>query len=396
MKRLDSLTDEQKALFPVCVQEWTEHGLSTEPMDLPRFTAAVRECYKFANLANEPVVLPVSSPLAAIYMSAIILRSRELLGKQRGAVGNAVGGAVDGAVSDAVSDAVRGAVYGAVRNAVRGAVRNAVGDAVYGAVDRAVYDAVGGAVRGAVYDAVGDAVRDAVRNAVYGCSGRLPKDTLKYAEKYKWSSFWGRFNAGWQSYVGFYRRVGLDLTPDIWARADAYRDAQMNSGWWYPFTSFIVVSDTPQQISRDDAGRLHHESGMAVRYRDGWGLHVWHGVRVPALVIEHPEQITVAMIEAEANAEVRRVMVERYGLARYILDSGAQKMQEDDFGVLYRKEQKSDEPILMVKVVNSTPELDGSYKDYFLRVPPDTKTARGAVAWTFGMEEKDYAPVAQT
>jgi hypothetical protein len=321
-------------------------------------------------------------------------------GAVRGAVSDAVRGAVDGAVCDAVSgavgDAVSGAVSGAVDDAVGVAVRVAVSGAVSGAVRGAVSGAVYDAVRVAVSDAVGGAVRGAVNDAVSGCSARLPKDTLKYAEKHKWSSFWGRFNAGWQSYVGFYRRVGLDLTPDIWARAEAYRGAQMNSGWWYPFTTFVVVSDTPQQISRDDVGRLHHESGMAIRYRDGWGLYMWHGVRVPALVIEHPEQITVAMIEAEANAEVRRVMVERYGLARYILDSGAQKMQEDDFGVLYRKEQKSDEPILMVKVVNSTPELDGSYKDYFLRVPPDTKTARGAVAWTFGMEERDYAPVAQT
>lgn len=50
----------------------------------------------------------------------------------------------------------------------------------------------------------------------------------------------------------------------------------------------------------------------------------------------------------------------------------------------------------MVKVVNSTPEPDGSMKDYFLRVPPTVKTAREACAWTFGKSENDYAPMIET
>ena len=56
---------------------------------------------------------------------------------------------------------------------------------------------------------------------------------------------------------------------------------------------------------------------------------------------------------------------------------------------------------LMVKVVNSTPEPDGSFKDYFIRVPPafgdGQHTARSAVAWTFEeSDEADYAPLVET
>lgn len=50
----------------------------------------------------------------------------------------------------------------------------------------------------------------------------------------------------------------------------------------------------------------------------------------------------------------------------------------------------------MVKVVNSTPEPDGSYKDYFLRVPPTITTAHEAVAWTFGKTAETYAPAIET
>ena len=50
----------------------------------------------------------------------------------------------------------------------------------------------------------------------------------------------------------------------------------------------------------------------------------------------------------------------------------------------------------MVEVVNSTPEPDGSRRTYFLRVPPTTRTATAAVAWTFGMRESEYAPARET
>ncbi len=46
----------------------------------------------------------------------------------------------------------------------------------------------------------------------------------------------------------------------------------------------------------------------------------------------------------------------------------------------------------MVEVINATAEPDGGFRHYFLRVPPDTKTAREAVAWSFGLPSRNYAP----
>ena len=50
----------------------------------------------------------------------------------------------------------------------------------------------------------------------------------------------------------------------------------------------------------------------------------------------------------------------------------------------------------MVEVLNATPEPDGSRKTYYLRVPPGTRTARAAVAWTFGLAADAYAPARET
>jgi len=116
--------------------------------------------------------------------------------------------------------------------------------------------------------------------------------------------------------------------------------------------------------------RLHCLTGPAVGFVDGWGVYVVHGVRVPRWIIENWELITPEKIESETNAEVRRFMVERYGEARYITDSGLKPIAKDSFGELFRKDFDDDTPLVYVKVMNSTPEPDGSIKPYFLSVNP--------------------------
>ena len=138
-------------------------------------------------------------------------------------------------------------------------------------------------------------------------------------------------------------------------------------------------------------------------------------MRVSQAIIESPESITVQQIESESNAEIRRVLIERFGMDRYLIESGATEVSRDDWGVLYKKEIQDDEPLVMVKVVNSTAEPDGSFKDYFLRVPPEcaggqrlegsvqesdarlfTGTPRDAIAWTCHQTESTYAPLIET
>ena len=203
-------------------------------------------------------------------------------------------------------------------------------------------------------------------------------------------------------------------------------------GFYWIGTKEIFVSPRPA-LYVDDRNRPHRADGAAVEWVSPGGdrYWFWHGVRVAQHVIEAPEKITVKEIDGERNAEVRRVLVERYGAARYLMDSGALKLQRDRFGVLYRKEIPEDEPLVMVRVLNSTPEPDGTlseieareafgdevvdrnlstmdrigyvahgntprFKEYFLRVPPTMRTAHEAVAWTFGLTPEQYSPAIET
>jgi hypothetical protein len=168
-----------------------------------------------------------------------------------------------------------------------------------------------------------------------------------------------------------------------------------------------MVSERPKVISRElrdparprgwESHRLHREDGPAVKW-DGWGVYSWHGVQVPAEVIEDPASLTVDDITNEPNVEVRRVMLERFGFDRWITETGATKIGSDEYGTLWSFELKDDpEPrVVVVQVTNSSPEPDGSFKDYWLRVDPTCRTAHEAVAWTFGMSTSDYRLAMQT
>ncbi|MDY0242181.1 MAG: hypothetical protein RBR34_08390 [Rhodospirillaceae bacterium] len=205
---------------------------------------------------------------------------------------------------------------------------------------------------------------------------------------------------------------------------------------------------------------MHSDDGPALKYRDGYALYAVHGVRVPHWIIDAPETITTGKIDAEQNAEVRRVMTDRYrrgedvsGVAAFLRDGGAELLDHDDrFGRLLRREVPGDEPIVLVHVLNPTPEPEGPlseaqarkvfgdaavnealgnwtisplyregieprFKQYFLRVAPDLAplpqghwpqekkreflarqkpqkmTAKNAVASTWGKRGEDFNPV---
>jgi len=120
------------------------------------------------------------------------------------------------------------------------------------------------------------------------------------------------------------------------------------------------------------------------------------GVMVPDRVIFAPETLTAAEIIAQPNVELRRVMLDRFGLNRFLAEAGATVRDEDhDAGgnrQLVCVELPGDEPLVCVVV-----RCPSTARRYLIRVPPATKTCREAVAWTAGFENAaDYKPVQET
>jgi len=122
----------------------------------------------------------------------------------------------------------------------------------------------------------------------------------------------------------------------------------------------------------------------------------WRGVPVDERIAFRPETLSAQEILAERNAEIRRVMIERMGYLRFAEDADAKVLDRDeDPGgprQLLRIELDGDEPL--IGLVCSCPSTS---RQYFLRVPPATKTCRQAAAWIAGFDDpKLYRPVLET
>lgn len=159
---------------------------------------------------------------------------------------------------------------------------------------------------------------------------------------------------------------------------------------------------------RDDRGRPHSVTGPALETADARRAYAFHGVTVPAWAVNTPRRITLDKILEETNQEVRAALIALYpgGMAKFLRAAKAVKVNESArYGTLWRWGPR-DGPfgritmVQFVEVKNRSPEPDGTYKTYFLSVPPTVDTAQAAVAWTFGYEGWDahraYRPGLET
>ena len=401
MSPIESLTDSQKARAAEFRDRWMEIGLCTDPADRPRAEVAIRETYRQGGLEPPARIVWCGSPLSQ-GLTRLIMVVKKPIESLWESVGTNVRHHIDGARSDAnlrpsIGHNIWQSIGARVEDRVRATVRNSVWANVADSAGAIVKDDVGDSVWDSVRTSVGDTVWDSVeataRNSV--CVGARLTESVE-------ASVYGSHDASWLAFYRYFHEV-LGLTDQTGGLSGLWELAQ-SAGWALPHQNICWVSERHHILSRDDRGRLHCDTGPACAYPDGWAIYAVHGVRVPRYVIEEPAQIDVVRIGAETNAEVRRVMIERYrygedvsGSAAYVRDSGAKCLDHDErFGTLWRRDLPNDEPIVMIEVINSTPEPDGRFKRYWLRVPPDTRTAHEAVAWTFGVPAKDYSPTVET
>ena len=185
--------------------------------------------------------------------------------------------------------------------------------------------------------------------------------------------------------------MGMDL-PEV--RGLIALSRQTN--WFWLFDKVCIVTYRPQMLLTDMDGRLNNDFGPAIEYNDGWCVWARKGQFIPERVIRFGDRKNLLDIDREQNVEIRRHLIEIYGVEQYLKDAEAVRIHQDEFGTLYRKDFLLDEPLKMVKVMNATPEPDGSVNWYYLRVPPDMETAKAAVAWTFFMTEDEYHPDIET
>jgi len=433
------LSREQEAMLPVWASKWTEIGLSCESLDYAPAIAAVRRAYAVAKLPPPAQFVVCDSPVSGAITASIL---RDSVGASvRASVRDSVWASVWASVGDSVRDSVRDSVWDSVRasvrdsvgDSVRDSVRDSVWDSVRDSVLDSVWASVGDSVRASVLDSVGASVRDSVRDSVWASVGDSVRDSVwasvgdsvwASVRDSVWDSVWASVLDSVGASV--LDSVGASVRDSVWAsvRASVYGshdsswlsfydyflngchlacieplrpliDLAHHCGWWIPYQQLCILQHRHCELHRDADGRLHNPFGMAVKYRDGWGVYAWHGTHIPleqAWIIEESNRLDSRAIDAEDNAELRRVMLEIFGHDRYLIESGLQPTDSSDYGELFRKSLSDDEDLVMVRVTDAT------HPDhrYMLRVPPSCRTAHEAVAWSFGMRADEYSPMIQT
>jgi hypothetical protein len=385
----DGLTSEQEALLAAVRAEWTGVGFAAGAADRAAAEAGVRLAYRSAGLTPPARVVWSDSPLRGAVAAALIAGPDPLAG----------GGPLAAEVRDELSaqglDLAAGdrggrALHTTLRAELWADARSRVTPLTTPRLRALTWTLMSAPL--------GEQVRlvlAPVRNHV-GREARDRLDAELAGRVREWSlhAVYGQHDASWLAVFAFLGRVSA--CPPAVGRLAGLMQVARAAGWWWPFERVAVVSERPAVLTRDELGRLHGGDGPAIAYPDGLGLHRWRGMPVPADLVERLDRLTVERIHAERNAELRRVMTELYGLDRYLRDAGATRVDADETGVLWRLPMRGDEELVMVEVSNSTPEPDGSSRRYWLRVPPGTRSARQAVAWTFGLEADGYRPLRQS
>lgn len=161
-------------------------------------------------------------------------------------------------------------------------------------------------------------------------------------------------------------------------------------GFCLPLEKTCFLCERPELI-RMQQGELHAETGPAVAWPGGaMPMWCWHGIDVDPHVLAPVETMSSHAIRRERSSVQRDIMIERFGLERFILECGKPK-QQDETGVLWLASSPlKRRQVTAVEVTNGTAEPDGSFRRYFLRVPNTIRTARGAVAWTYGLTAEEY------
>jgi hypothetical protein len=135
---------------------------------------------------------------------------------------------------------------------------------------------------------------------------------------FRWSPrYW------WSGYYAFYEFIQKELLPSISIQhLDEMIEFNKKIPFMYVHKGFCVVSQAPIEIHRKGT-LLHNETGLAVRFSDNWGVHALNGIRMPANYVEtQAKDISVSDVMKEQNVDVRREVLRKIGLERFIKETG--------------------------------------------------------------------------
>lgn len=366
LKQMTATRASRAAVIAAVQAEWRAVQLSAEPVRFGQAEAAIRSLYVFLGLPA-PHFVRLPSPLAAeLYVNLLGLAGED-------------GGAAGAFPKHAVSDTLMSEANGLFRKQLDWAHFNTClsgpADDLLVQMETILRCEIDTHLR----DRPGKVLRQEVQAQLLGhLGGRRARKALEALSAWPpapCSGAWRPVRFGrWEMYSAWFdacRRIGGQLPPAAERALDLLADISRSAGWWYPFSSYCIVTDRPCFLGVDGDARLHATGRRAAEYRDGSGAYAWHGLAAPPDWIEGRLPSAAAALHWR-NMEQRRMACEMIGWAAILQELDAREID------------RHPNPMIGTVVEVSLPDIGlgrflrvicGTGREFALRVPPGVRTA---------------------
>jgi hypothetical protein len=440
--RIEKLTPEQEELLIVRREEWLRIG-SSGPSDRPRAEAAIAAMYSKIGEAP-PVFLWLDSPLSAALTVGLLgslkpvpveTPAEEPKPKKRGRKKKATAGAVDDPLESQLRSQLwsqlrsqlESQLWSQLRSQLWSQLRSQLGSQLRSQLESQLRSQLWSQLWSQLESQLRSQLESQLRSQLWSqlwsqLESQLWSQLWSQLESQLWSQLWSQLRSqlwsqlgsdpkmqeraqkslyeyfavqqwcGWLAFYTFGREIGVKYSDEDSARLDLWCEAAKSCGWFWPYKGLCIVSERPEFVGWEN-GRLHCATGPSVSFKDGFRLWHWRGTQVPEAWITAPDKLDPVKALNWENVEQRRCAAEIIGWTR-ILATLPHKVIDADkspyIGTLIEVDLPDSPGERFLKV------RCGTGRDFVLPVPPDTKTALGGNAWTYGLKPHEYQLEART
>ena len=189
-------------------------------------------------------------------------------------------------------------------------------------------------------------------------------------------------SGGWVTYVDLFVKLKMFENDEFENYSKFLRSGVFLS---LTFDSDLIICRRPLYTKLNDKFELHSTDSPAMEWRDGFKLYHLNGIKVTEEIVMTPAHaLDPGIILSETNAEVRREVVRKIGIERFIKKYGGITLDtwektETDYKLL--KLTVDGMRINPVYLVMRNPSIGVFYAE---GVHPTCKTVKEALAWRDG------------
>jgi hypothetical protein len=219
----------------------------------------------------------------------------------------------------------------------------------------------------------------------------LQLDSQLRSQLYSQLGYKVSFRYWWSGYYTFYSFINRELLPEIEVPLlEKMKEFCYDIPSGYFHTGFCVISQPPTEIHRKGMV-LHNEKDMACKFADGWGLYSLNGIRLDGKYVTTPScELSVEDVMKESNVDVRREVLRKIGLERFIKETQAKCLDKLEIKVNNKQceyqllEVDFGEGIIARVLKMDNPSIDAMHVE---GVEDTCNTVKEALAWRNGFNE---------